>query len=188
MVRLFVAVDVDDKIRDKICQMEGILKKYRGLKTVEKRNIHFTLKFLGEVPGSRINAIKRGLSEIAMQPFGVHIKGIGFFPNQNRIRVVWIGIGEGSAEMGRLAMAIDDRMKSLGFRKEKEFVPHATVARIKKITPEERDRLLKELKGFEDDFGWMQVRDFRLKKSTLTQKGPVYEDLVVYPLGEKDEC
>jgi len=185
-MRLFVAVDLDDELRDKLYQIESILRKYRGLKAVEKRNIHFTLKFLGEVPDSRVDTVKEGLSKVIMQPFRAHLKGVGFFPNQNHIRVVWVGVDEGSSEMSRLAMAINDKMKNLGFKGEKEFVPHATVARVKRMTPEERKGLLKELQHLEDDFGWMEVRDFRLKKSTLTPKGPIYEDIMVYPLGEKD--
>ena len=43
--------------------------------------------------------------------------------------------------------------------------------------------MLKILNEYLDyDFGTMDVSDFRLKKSTLTPKGPIYEDLEVYEL------
>lgn len=186
-MRLFIAVDVSDDVRERICQIEGILKRYRGLKPVEKHNIHLTLMFLGEVPDSRVGLIEDRLSRIKMQPFRVHLKGMGFFPNANRIRVVWVGVEEGKEEISKLAKLVRQEMKRLGFKEDSEFVAHATVARVKRITPGERRKLLEELQSIDSDFGWMEVKDFRLKKSTLTPKGPIYEDLAVYSLEEQNE-
>ena len=186
-MRLFIAVDVSDDVREEIYRMEGILKRYRGLKPVEKHNIHFTLMFLGEVPDSRLDLIEDRLSRVKMQPFRMHLKGIGFFPNANRIRVIWVGVEEGKEEISKLAKLVRQEMKRLGFKEDNEFVAHATVARVKRMTPEERRGLLKEIQSIDDDFGWMEVRDFRLKRSILTPKGPIYEDLAVYPLEEQNE-
>ncbi|AEA47827.1 2'-5' RNA ligase [Archaeoglobus veneficus SNP6] len=185
-MRLFIAVDMSDEVRERIASLEGILKKYRGLKPVENHNIHITLRFLGEVPEVRVGVIKDRLSRIYFPPFKMHLKGIGFFPNANHVRVVWVGVEEGKEEITKLANAVGSEMKKLGFKEDKPFVAHATIARIKRLTPDERRKLLEELNNVEDDFGWMSVEDFRLKKSTLTPKGPIYDDVEIYPLREKE--
>ena len=48
-MRLFVAVDLENEVREKIYELSKALSSIRGIKTVEKENLHITLKFLGEV-------------------------------------------------------------------------------------------------------------------------------------------
>jgi 2'-5' RNA ligase len=182
-MRLFIAVDVSDDVRESICSVQSAIKQF-NLKAVEKQNIHITLKFLGEVQDSRIEVIKDKLKEIKMNPFRMHFKGIGFFPSAGYIRVIWAGVEEGKEEISKLAEMVEDKMKKLGFKKQ-DFVAHATVARVKQISQEERRRLVQELEPYlNNDFGWMSVKDFRLKKSTLTPSGPLYTDLATYALEE----
>jgi 2'-5' RNA ligase len=95
---------------------------------------------------------------------------------------VWVGVEEGEEEMVKLAEMIENAMKKFGFRRDKSFVAHATLARMKKITSEEKKRLVRELESVNQDFGWMEVKDFRLKQSTLTPSGPIYRDVAMFEL------
>jgi 2'-5' RNA ligase len=182
-MRLFVAVDLSEKIRENLNDVLAAISRFRGVKPVEKQNLHITLQFIGEVNERKAEDIKRALSEIKFSSFTLKFKGIGFFPNQRNPRVIWVGTGEGESKMKALASEVETALKKLGFRKDKEFVAHATVGRIKRMSSEDRRRLVSELsRYFNAEFGEMVVSDFRLKKSTLTPKGPIYEDVEIFRL------
>ena len=183
-MRLFVAVDLSEKIRENLNEVLAAISGFRGVKPVEKQNLHITLQFIGEVNERKAEDIRRTLSDIKLSPFTLKFRGIGFFPNQRNPRVIWVGVSEGEQEMRTLASQVEAALKKLGFRKDKEFVAHATVGRIKRMGAEDRRRLVSELSQYFDaEFGEMVVSDFRLKKSTLTPKGPIYEDVEVFRLG-----
>ncbi len=66
-------------------------------------------------------------------------------------------------------------LEPLGFpRERRQFRGHATVARVKVFHASLLDRLGALPR---DGFGTFTVDRFRLKRSTLTPEGPVYEDL-----------
>ncbi len=179
-MRLFIAVEVDDRIRESLKPLLSALGKYSGVKAVEPENVHVTLQFLGEVPETRADIISERLERVAsnFRPFNAKVEGIGFFPGRQKIRVVWAGVK--SDELVKLANAVRAEMKKLGFREDKDFVAHATLARIKK--PVNPEKLLKELESFDVSGEWT-VKDFRLKQSKLTPKGPIYSDVSVHELG-----
>ncbi|HIP62631.1 MAG TPA: RNA 2',3'-cyclic phosphodiesterase [Archaeoglobus profundus] len=182
-MRLFIAVDLSDELREKINEVCELVGKFKGVKPVEKENLHITLMFLGEVPDRRVEVIKEMLKTVKMEPFKLHLKGIGFFPSASQARVIWVGVEEGKDEISKLADLIESSMKKIGFKRDKDFVAHATIARVKSITAEDRRKLMKALEPWlEEDFGWMDVKEFKLKKSTLTPSGPIYEDLEIYKL------
>jgi 2'-5' RNA ligase len=101
------------------------------------------------------------------------------------MRVVWVGVERGAEELRTLAYRIEDAMMNLKFKRERRFVPHATIARVKRIDPALKRKLVEKLTEFEgEEFGEMEVTHFSLKKSTLTQAGPIYEDLRLFEAGE----
>ncbi len=182
-MRLFVAVDLSDDIRDKLYSVIRRIEGFRGIKTVERENIHITLMFLGDVKDRNVEIVRERLREVEMRRFKIRLRGIGFFPSRDNIRVIWAGVEDGKDELKMLADKIERNLKKLGFKRDKEFVAHATIARAKRLDLGNRLKILRILEEFSDkEFGIMDVEDFRLKKSTLTPKGPIYEDLEVYRL------
>ncbi len=182
-MRLFVAVDLSEKIRENLNEVLAAISRFKGVKPVEKQNLHITLQFIGEVNERKAEDIRKALSTVKFNPFTLKFKGIGFFPNQRNPRVIWVGTSEGEREMKALASQVETALKKLGFKKDKEFVAHSTVGRIKRMGADDRKRLVSELSEYLDtEFGEMVVSDFKLKKSTLTPKGPIYEDLEVFRL------
>ncbi len=64
-VRSFIAIELTDKLRRRLGQLETSLEaggRYRA-KWVKPDSIHLTLKFLGDVAGDRIAGIGGAISE-----------------------------------------------------------------------------------------------------------------------------
>ena len=171
-MRTFIAVDIPytNAIRKFQESIEG------RVKLVEKENIHITLKFLGEIDEKTFQKVKKCVEECKSDKFKISLKGIGFFPNERYIRVIWIGI-ENYKPIEEMARCIDSKLSKLGFEREKNYVPHLTVARAKgKIR-------IDNLSKFRNmAFGEVEVREIKIKKSTLTPHGPIYEDLAIIQL------
>lgn len=94
MKRLFVAVPVSEAIVKKVKPLlSGLSETGADLKLVSLSQLHFTLKFLGDVDKKKISDIERKLAEIAgkINKFEVSLQGVGVFPSLERINVVWIG-------------------------------------------------------------------------------------------------
>jgi len=176
-MRLFIAVEISNEVREKISEVQKYLL-CDEIKVVHPELIHITLKFLGEVDESKLDEIKTALSYITFQPIHLKCKGVGVFPNENFIRVIWAGVeGVSEGDMPRLkalADQVEKHMVALRFEKnEHNFSPHITIGR-----PKEQVDLSEFLKKYKNNnFGSFRVDNIKLKKSTLTPKGPIYEDI-----------
>jgi len=176
-MRLFIAVEISDEVKRKIAKIQEELSSDK-IKIVGPALIHITLRFLGEVDESRIDEVKEALSFISLQPIHLKCKGVGVFPNEKFIRVIWTGIeGVHEDDLARIeavAADVERSMVALGFEKtDYPFSPHVTIGRPR--TKVDITEFLKKYKNKE--FGDFTVDKIKLKKSTLTPKGPIYEDL-----------
>ncbi|ADD09135.1 2'-5' RNA ligase [Aciduliprofundum boonei T469] len=171
-MRTFIAIEIPF-----FREIEELQKSIEGrAKLVEEENMHITLKFLGEIEEKLIEKIKKIVEECKVDKFKISLQGVGFFPNERYIRVIWIGI-DGYEPIVKMAKCIDEKLSKLGFEREKGYVPHLTVARAKgRVSIMNYDRF-KNLK-----FGEVDVREVKIKNSTLTPKGPIYEDVAVIQL------
>ena len=177
-MRLFIAVEIDETLRSKIADVQKQLAE-DALKLVEPENLHVTLKFIGEVPDEKAAEIAGRLKAVTMAPFEVRIGGIGAFPNENYVRVVWIGLEGALAE---LAARVEASLEGLDYIKKDryEFSSHLTIARVKT-----RSKYLSQrLQGLKDlEIGTQLAERFFLVKSTLTPQGPIYEHIAEFRLG-----
>ncbi len=181
-IRAFLAIDIDEHLFDKIREIQDSLIQIKDdLRLVPLENIHITLEFLGNLPPSMVDEISRIMQVISLEPFNLEFKGVGIF-NPKFIRVVWIGTGDGSKNAISLAEDLKKRLKTLGVRiTKKRFTPHATIARVKsKRNTRELARSIQELS--EIKIGTMMVTSFKLKKSELRPRGPIYTDLKIRQL------
>jgi 2'-5' RNA ligase len=185
-MRAFLAVEISEEMRDRLVRFQRTLREGgASLKLVEPENLHLTLKFLGEVEEGRLGeveeALRRGVK--GFSPFTLEVKGTGVFPSSQYVRVIWAGVGEGWEKVSSLQRSLDRELAKLGFPRDTDFVPHLTLARVKNLR--ERGAFLQLVeRGRKEEFGKVEVREVHLKKSTLTPKGPIYEDLRVLPLGQ----
>ena len=173
-MRLFIAIEIPEEIKDYLCKLQQeITDSNNKIRLVDKSNMHLTLKFLGEVQPNKAEILSKSLKEIAFKPFSVNLNSIGIFPSESYIRVVWVGL-KPEEQVLKLQSKIDESLKRL-FKKEKDFKPHLTIARVKYI--EDKKQFVDKLKQITVDNKKIEVNDFKLVKSTLTTKGRVYEDL-----------
>jgi RNA 2',3'-cyclic 3'-phosphodiesterase len=171
MVRAFISIDIPEEIRKEIIKIQDSLPQFIGKKT-ESENLHLTLKFLGEIEGDKLKEIKKRLEKINFNKFEAEIGEIGTF-SEKYVRIIWVSI----TNCEELQIKIDEILSDIS-PKEKRFMGHLTIARIKKI--ENRENFLNNLKKIEIPKTKFIVNNFKLKKSILTEKKPIYEDIKIY--------
>lgn len=175
-MRLFVALELPDDWKNVLSGPEkdiGWLS--HGIKWVEPRGMHLTLKFLGEVDPSRLNELLKELSTVCTdhETFDVKINGTGVFPNRKRPRVFWAGV-EAPETLTELQKAVEGQLTGLGFpRDEKPYHPHLTLARIK--DPRGKDRITDALLNYHIESDSHTVNEVLLMRSHLSSEGARYE-------------
>jgi RNA 2',3'-cyclic 3'-phosphodiesterase len=182
-VRLFVALDIPEAVREVLTGLRMRFEKIcRGARWVRLEGVHITLKFIGEVPAGRVDAIRAALQNArATAPIDLRFVGLGFFPNERHPRVFWAGIEAGAA-LAQLAAAVEAQLSPLGFPPEKrEFRPHLTLARFD--SAEGVDQLRAAAAEFAaTEFGRSAPREFYLYQSVLKREGAEYTRLASYSL------
>ncbi len=177
LYRIFIAVDFPDNVINEVARVQEILgkRKFTG-KLTELENLHLTLKFLGEIEENKVEAVKKRLKEIKFEEFEARLEDIGSFNFRGMPRIVWIKIG--GRGIFNLQRKVDEKMLELGFEKERRFMSHITITRIKYV---------KDKKGFVEyvkEIGLKEIKfkinEFKLKESELRELGHIYRDLEVY--------
>ena len=182
-IRSFLAIEIDTNLIDTIESIQNEFKKIDGdMKYVSLENMHFTLKFFGNIDESQVSEISESIEYVLkdFEPFDLYIKGTGSFPNENIIKVLWIGI-ENNPTLTKLQKQLDKSFSKIGFKKEKNFKSHLTLARVKSKR-NKQDIQNKIAKFKNSEIGTMTVKKIALKKSTLTSNGPIYDDLKIFNL------
>jgi 2'-5' RNA ligase len=182
-VRLFVALDLPDDVREALAGLIAKLKpKSRNARWVEPKNLHITLKFIGHVDNAKLQPIQDSLALVhSSQPIELTFRGIGLFPNERRRRVVWCGIGA-SPNLPSLAADIDAAVAPLGIEREtRAFVPHLTLARFKSDKGV-RDLVAAVQTMKSRDFGAAREAHFHLYESLLKPTGAQYNRLASFPI------
>lgn len=194
-MRLFIALDIDDAIRQRIARfVEGVRSFAPHARWVKEESLHVTLKFVGEQPDATLEAIQQSLSTISAPPCEIQFRDYGFFPTAKSARVLWIGIDSGP-ELAALASTVDEKLSPLGLPKEKrKFSPHLTLARApggsgspRRLKGDRPNRVFEymqlKLANFSTpDFGTMTARAFFLYRSQLSPKGSTYTKLANFAL------
>ncbi len=182
MIRAFVAVPVEDAVtRRRLAGAGSLLPGLHGLRWIPPGQLHFTLKFLGEIDEERLadaRAATGSAARAATAPFLLALGGLGAFPPRGPARVLWAGCGEGAEELVALASAVEEAFAAAGFPREaRPFSPHLTIARAK--DPDAGRRLVRLLESVpREPFGTVTVSSLVLYRSDLTPRGPDYSELL----------
>jgi 2'-5' RNA ligase len=181
-IRSFIAFDMEnDTVLNRIAAAQKLLVQTGAdLKPVDPRNIHVTIRFLGNITPATAEKIHEEMNKTQFTPFTAHISGIGAFPNPHSPRVVWAGITEGADQLRSVFSQLEPRLQGLGFTPDpKGFSPHLTIARVR--SARNKQQLAEFLsKNAKYEFGTINARCLRLKKSVLTPRGPIYSTLKEY--------
>lgn len=175
-MRAFLAADIGGELKDKIAEVQEQLKEADApVKFVEPHNLHFTFKFFGEIDEEKtekiIAAVKNKVQNYG--PFEIFIKGVGVFPNLRYIRVLWLGV-EDSEPFSKLQMDLDGDFVEQGFKKERSYVPHLTMGRVRGA--KNKDALISKINELKEvKIGKMKIEKLLLMESVLKRdSGPIY--------------
>lgn len=185
-IRLFTAIEPPREILRKIEQIQlGLQKLIQGsVRWLRPEGIHLTIKFLGDVAISRRAEIEDRLGQQVRlaAPMNLRASRLGAFPNLDRPRVIWIGIGGDIKPLEELTKRLDEAFLSLGFlAEERPFQPHLTLARVK---------IPKMLIGLAEameqdalyDAGSFTAASLSLIQSELTPQRAIYTRLASFSL------
>lgn len=174
-MRLFVALEISSTVREHLAEFVNSLRAVSPqTRWVRPENLHVTLKFIGEVPETKLAPIRTALAQVRSdRPVTLGFRGIGFFPNEKHPRVLWAGI-EALPNLKTLVEEIEKSTETLGVpREQRPFSPHLTLARFEPPrVPEKLREAIQENAGRE--FGSLRMHQFHLIESKLKPSGAEY--------------
>jgi 2'-5' RNA ligase len=179
-MRTFIAIEIPAEIIKEMAKVQDELKRSGAdAGWTRPEGIHLTLKFLGEVPETKIEEIKNALVQAAeaTSRFRLKIAGAGAFPNPKNPRVVWLGVSGDSDRLSALQGSVEKSMTAIGFdREERAFSPHLTLARIKYLRP--RYSWQKAIDSIKDiRLAEFDVDHVSLMRSDIKPSGAVYTEI-----------
>ncbi|MCK5434561.1 MAG: RNA 2',3'-cyclic phosphodiesterase [Dehalococcoidales bacterium] len=188
-IRSFIAIELPDEVRSALAELQTELQtnKQPQEKWVGPHGIHLTLKFLGNIATARISDVTGAIVQASrgFSPLSLEVKGLGVFPNFQRVRVVWVGVGGDVDRLKQLQQRIDSNLVPLGFAREsRPFTPHLTLARVReKATPTEQQHLGQLIAGarFETAHRFT-AESINLMQSQLTTEGAIYRQITTISL------
>ena len=185
-MRTFISIEIPEEARKKFIPVNKFLRNSAlSLKFVKTKNLHFTLKFLGEISEEESKGVIETCQSIGQQflPFSLGLKSVGVFPGVRKARVIWVGVDEGRETLKEISKFLEEKLEKRGFPAGKrEFQGHLTLARIKKMG-EGKEFLENLIAEFKDKkFCSFPVDKFYLMSSELKKEGPNYAVLKEIPL------
>ena len=173
--RVFIAIELPSAVRkslsDHIQRLRDALPDVHASWSREE-NLHLTLKFLGNTPVAKIEALSQTAQRAAgrFQPFDLIVGRCRAFPPRGQPRVLWIGIEDLTGELTKLYRALEDECATAGFaREQRPFHPHLTIARLRNPHGSRRLAKLHEEMGFTNQR--VSVSEMVLFRSELLSEG-----------------
>lgn len=136
-IRAFIAIPLPAEVHSYLKQL---VREYRSLSNegsvrwVKTENIHLTMRFLGDTPIDTLSDLYQEIDKAAavVPAFTISLGKLGCFPNQQRPRVIWIGVDSDSTWLMTLQDSIEQGVRSMGWKSEnRKFHPHLTLGRVK---------------------------------------------------------
>lgn len=187
LMRVFIAIDINEKIQKSIADLQKHLQNEtsfaKGVKWVRPDLMHLTLKFLGDVKDEILNDVCKMTGEVVEKyhSFNLDIEKAGHFGGKSA-RVLWVGTGDGSEKLRKIANELNEKLQQLGFAPEtRGFTGHLTLCRIKNARAGYE---LAKAAGKYGDFvaGTVLVDKIVVYQSRLSSEGPTYTPIAKYNL------
>ena len=185
MKRLFIGIDISADARRRAASYVEELRRTAGDLRVgweRPEKLHITLKFLGDVPETRLGLMEAALGMAAAEigSYIASLSGTGYFPPRGFPRVLWLGVDD-QGETARVSSSLENELAGRGYPREiREFSPHLTIGRLREP---ERSRKLAEIhlqKKFEPIS--FKVSELVLYESSLQPSGSIHTRLQTFPL------
>lgn len=168
-MRLFLAIELPKEAKDYLFDLKKEIKDAK-VTWVSKKNLHLTLKFLGDVDEKKLPELKRKL-QINAEKIHASLGTLGFFPDEKSPKVFWVSI-EPEEDIINLQQQLDAELLT-DFPGEQKFRAHVTLGRIKLIR--KKQEFLKSVREIRVKKIPIVIDSFKLIKSELKKTGPVYE-------------
>jgi 2'-5' RNA ligase len=168
-MRLFIAIPLPENVIEIVKKFHSVLDK--DFRPVRIEQAHMTVAFLGEMP--EYGPIIRKLDKIRFKKFKIKTSGHGFFPSENKIRVLWIGLEE-NEEFIKLQHDI-----RTNFHFKEKLMPHITIARAKELIIDEEHKI-KNFLNIQYDEAEFVVDKFYLMESVPGPNGYEHKILKVF--------
>ena len=172
--RLFIALPLPQEIQEKI--QESLAEKLPKdrLSVVNKDNLHVTLCFLGNRTPEEQKKAEHALEKIKQGQFEVEFFGISHFDK----RVLFLQITSGAGELEKISRELAEQTGMCSGK----FHSHVTLARNKKMTPQEFAKLVEKLGKGKEKLVFL-AKEIVLFESRLSPRGAVYTSVFSKKLG-----
>lgn len=184
MLRLFIALDIPQQVKDELIRIRDEVvtnPEYYRWETPEK--MHLTLKFIGDFDESRMDELLSDLEYLNdYNAFDCSISRFDFFFRKKEPVILWAGL-KVPKEVITIAERMNEIIVKYGVTQEKrKFKPHLTLLRIKYSVPETfvqafRDATFKTIS--------FKASKITLYQSILKPTGAVYKERKSFHLEEK---
>ena len=189
--RLFVAVTVPEGVKANMQKTQAELRRVvpqRSVRWARREQFHLTLRFLGDVEATRVEALAEAI-RTACRGFGalhLHAERVGFFPDLRYPRVAWVGVRDEAEQLSRLQQTVEAATEGFTTEEKKErFTGHITLARIKGIKRPEAETLGQAALGMADRlFGRWTAYQIELMRSELLPQGARHSTIAAIALAD----
>lgn len=180
--RLFIDVPVEPGLAKQLMKQFAKLNlPWLKLKKTGAKEMHVTLKFLGDTPLDKLAPIISTLGEIKIKAedinLGIDIPKI-FNPENPRVLVVAL---KPNSALQELYDKIEDALwqNNLANKEIRRFNPHLTMARVKQATSIDE---LSDFTNWRPTQSNFDINYFELQQSELTKLGPIYTVMQTFDL------
>jgi 2'-5' RNA ligase len=191
-MRLFFAIDLPEELHERFAALQDDLAAADGLDFTDPTQAHLTMKFLGETaPADEASDDEPTVDDAKIagaaavdaadrSPFEVEVGGLGAFPSEEYISVVWTGVRDGAADLEALAAALETETTERGFdAADNAFSPHVTLARMNDARG--KDLVQDRLRNTDPTIGRFTAEELKLKRSVLGDGGADHETIARFP-------
>ena len=187
MKRLFLAIPIKNTDNGFIPLLEGVkgrLSYEKHISWVNPKNIHLTLKFIGNTPNEDIPKIIESVGEMLKnhKSFTMDFNRTGIFGSRYAPRVLWIGMQNTPQELYDLEEDTLTVFDKLGYLRDRQnFVPHITLCRIGNLC--DKQAFQKTVSGIEQKtYIKQEVNEIILFQSILRPEGAYYKEIKKFKL------
>jgi len=174
-LRIFLAVFPPEEVQSAAYRViESLRAPNDGVSWVKRENLHYTMRFIGDVGEDGARRVAEAADEAAAKhaAFDAELGGAGAFPNARRPRVVWIGMARGGPELEAVARDLDASLARRGFGKpDHPFRAHLTIGRVRDAREDWTPRLAG---AAADGAKTFRIAKISVVRSQLSPKGSIY--------------
>jgi len=136
MKRTFVAIKINptEELLGRIDFFKEHLS-HENINWIKESQFHITLRFIGDTPKDIIDDMANEMLQefFGFSAFQLNLSGISVFGSKHHPRVIWVG-AQPTDLLRTMAEKVDESINKFGFKRDRQnFVPHLSLARIRKL-------------------------------------------------------